>query len=55
MRWHNPEFQYGGRQTENCKISQKIDIKDVVYPLADKISMKFQQRYLDFRSISLLG
>ena len=49
---HHPEFQYGGRQTGNFKISKKIEIKDVVSPLADKISMKFQQRYLDSGSIS---
>ena len=51
---HHPEFQHGGRQTGNCKVSPKFKIKDVVSPLADKISLKFQQHYLDFGSISPL-
>ena len=36
---HHPDLQYGVRKTGNCKISPKIEIKDVVSPLPDKISV----------------
>ena len=60
MRWHNPGMSIiiqnsnmAAAKPEIVKFPKNQD-KDVVSPLVDKISLKFQQHYLDFGSISPL-
>jgi hypothetical protein len=52
---HHPEFQYGGRKTGSCKLSHKMKVKAVVFPLTDEISTKLQQICLHFWGRLLLN